>query len=69
MEKLENMTEWKPKRLRTLRNNLNNRIKNFEATSGRGKELQKSNVLYSLTEQECRDLLEKVSKIIKDQNS
>ncbi|MCP4915146.1 MAG: hypothetical protein GY909_18650 [Oligoflexia bacterium] len=69
MSKLADIETWKPKRLRTLRNNLNNRISNFESSDGKGKELQKSHILFGLSEQECRELLKQVQKLIKEQKS
>lgn len=69
MSKLADIETWKPKRLRTLRNNLNNRISNFEASDGKGKDLQKSHILYGMSEAECRELLDRVQKLIKAQNS
>ncbi|EQC44269.1 hypothetical protein [Bacteriovorax sp. Seq25_V] len=62
MKDFSDMSTWSPKRLRTLRNNLNNRISAFSA--GSPKELQKSHALFGLEEVECKELLEKVKKLL-----
>ncbi len=62
MKDFTDISTWSPKRLRTLRNNLNNRISAFE--SGSTKELQKSHALFGLEEGECKDLLVKVKKLL-----
>ncbi|MBY0517210.1 MAG: hypothetical protein K2P81_09890 [Bacteriovoracaceae bacterium] len=65
MSKVVDLTELSPKKLRTLRNNLNNRLESF-STSGEGaKELQKSHVLFGKTEGECAQMLIDVLREIK----
>ncbi len=64
MKDLNEIENWNEKQLRSLRCNLNNRIKAFEGF-GKPKELQKSHVLFGLGEQECKDLLTKVKKLEK----
>lgn len=59
---LDSMT---PKKLRTLRNNLNNRISSFQNNEESPKELQKSHVLFGLSKQECEELLKRVQEHLK----
>ena len=55
-----NLPELNPKKLRTLRNNLNNRLESFK-TSGEGaKTLQKSHMLFGKSEGQCLQLLQDV---------
>lgn len=66
---LELIHEWSPKRLRTLRNNLNNRIASFtNAGGGNAKALQASHVLFGLEESECKELLKKVQELLRDRD-
>lgn len=51
------------KRLRTLRNNLNNRLESFK--KGGEKSLPPSHMLHGLDETQCRKLLEKVQQELK----
>ncbi len=60
-----NLKEMTPKKLRTLRNNLNNRLESFKKDADSPKVLQTSHVLYGLSEKECQDLLKKVLELIK----
>ena len=53
-----NFSSFTDKKLRTLRNNLNNRLESFK--SGKEKHLPPSHMLHGLNEQECRDLLNRV---------
>lgn len=56
------ITTLNPKKLRTLRNNLNNRLESFK-TSGEGaKELQKSHVLFGKSEGQCAQLLQDIHR-------
>ena len=66
MKKFEDLASWSPKRLRTLRNNLNNRLASFSNSGDKAKDLQKSHALYDLDEGECRDLLQQVQKELKN---
>lgn len=50
------------KKLRTLRNNLNNRLESFKR--GGEKNLSPSHMLYQLDDAECKALLEKVKSEI-----
>jgi hypothetical protein len=62
---LSKMEDWSPKKLRTFKMNLNNRMESFKSKGNSAPELQKSNVLYGLTEEECRELLKKVQDLLK----
>ena len=55
-----NLTEMNPKKLRTLRNNLNNRLSSFKTGGGAAAPLQKSHVLAEMSESECTALLKEV---------
>ena len=62
------LSEKKDKALRTLRNNLNNRISAHERSEHYGralKELKASHPLYGLSLKDCKDLLEKVQREMK----
>ena len=64
------LSEKTPKQLRTIRNNLNNRISSFEQEMKVGKalpNLSASHMLYEIDLKECRLLLEAAKKIIKTQ--
>lgn len=66
---LELIHEWSPKRLRTLRNNLNNRLSSFSNSGdGKTKPLQASHVLYGLEEGECKELLKKVQELLRERD-
>ncbi len=64
---LEKIHEWSPKRLRTLRNNLNNRLSSYKL-GDKPKDLQASHVLFGLEEGECKELLTKVQTLIKERS-
>ncbi|HAZ13584.1 MAG: hypothetical protein A2X86_13715 [Bdellovibrionales bacterium GWA2_49_15] len=66
-KKFENLTAWKPKKLRILRNNLNNRMSSFASKGSDAKDLQKSNMLFGLSEEQCAELLAEVKAILKSQ--
>lgn len=67
MSNIINIHVLTPKKLRTLRNNLNNRISSFENPRGTAaKELQKSHVLFGRDKTECQLILEKVQSRIKE---
>ncbi len=59
------LTAFTPKKLRTLRNNLNNRLESFVSAGDGAKELQKSHVLFGKTEGECKALLQSVLREMK----
>lgn len=65
MSKQIDLSTMSPKRLRTLRNNLNNRLSSFSNNGENPKELQKSHVLFGLSEQECKELLKRVQEALK----
>ena len=51
------------KKLRTLRNNLNNRLESFRA--GKDNHLSPSHMLHGLDEKQCVDLLKRVQTALK----
>ena len=63
---MDDISEWTPKKLRTLRNNLNNRLSSFKASADNAKPLQQSHMLYGMDEQECSELLKKVTTLLKN---
>lgn len=64
MKDFSDLSEWGPKRLRTLRNNLNNRIESFKNNPNAPKSLQPSHMLYGMGEGECQELLKKVRELL-----
>ena len=66
MKDLADLKNWTPKKLRTLRNNLNNRLNSFGMNAEKTAELQKSHVLFGKDAKECKKLLEQVLKAIRD---
>ncbi|PIK16204.1 hypothetical protein [Halobacteriovorax sp. JY17] len=67
MKKFEDLAEWSPKKMRTLRNNLNNRLESYKTSGDNAKPLQTSHALYGLSEEGCQELLKKVTKLLKTQ--
>ena len=65
MKDFTDIESWSPKKIRTLRNNLNNRIESFTSQRIQPKELQKSHMLHGMELEDCSVLLEVVKKIIK----
>lgn len=66
---IDSLSEKTPKQLRTLRNNLNNRIESFKTANARrneAKELKDSHMLCGLTHKECEELLVLVKKELND---
>ncbi len=64
--KFEDLTSWSDKRLRTLRNNLNNRLASFSLSHKDPKPLQNSNILNGLDKQDCESLLVQVKRCLKN---
>ena len=62
-----NLEDLSDKKLRTLRNNLNNRIESF--TKGGEKHLSPSHMLHGLDEAKCKDLLKEVHSEMKKRAS
>lgn len=60
MKEQQDFSEYSPKKLRTLRNNLNNRIESFKTHGKSTAELQKSHILAGKSELECAALLKAV---------
>ena len=66
VDQLNKLNEFSPKRLRTLRNSLNNRIASFKNGAGKASDLQKSHRLAGMTQKSCEELLIDVQRVIKD---
>lgn len=67
---ISSLGEKTPKQMRTMRNNLNNRISSFEQEMKVGKTLpvlSASHMLHGFDLKDCRELLEAAKKIIKTQ--
>jgi len=64
MRDFTDIENWTPKKLRTLRNNLNNRIMSYKNDGDNAKELSNSHMLHGLDHEQCFELLQKVKKII-----
>jgi ribosomal protein L7/L12 len=72
MELEKSLKEKTPKQMRTLRNQLNNRIKSFEDELGFGKKLatiSASHTLFGLTLKDCKELLVKTKTVLKSQKN
>jgi hypothetical protein len=65
-ERFNDLTEYSPKKLRTLRNNLNNRIAHFSGKGNNPSELKPSHRLFGLGEAECLELLGRVREVLKN---
>jgi hypothetical protein len=66
MKDYSDLSTFSDKKLRTLRNNLNNRLEAFK--SGQVKNLPPSHVLSGLEENQCKDLLKKVLNEMKNRS-
>ncbi|OIQ17537.1 MAG: hypothetical protein BM556_12095 [Bacteriovorax sp. MedPE-SWde] len=64
MKDFSNIADWTPKKLRTLRNNLNNRLMSFKDKGEDAKELSNSHMLKGLDEQGCKELLDIVKDLV-----
>lgn len=67
MKDYNDLGELTDKKLRTLRNNLNNRLESFK--SGKEKHLPPSHMLHGLDEKMCKDLLKRVHDEMKERAS
>jgi len=68
-EILNTLSDRSPKQVRTLRNQLNNRIKSFEDELSFGKKLSKiseSHALFGLNLKDCKDLLLKTKQALRN---
>lgn len=63
MKDYSNLSELTDKKLRTLRNNINNRLEAFK--KGGEKNLPPSHMLHGLDDKKCSDLLTRVQKELK----
>ena len=66
MKKQYDLTTLSDKKLRTLRNNLNNRLESF--SKGGEKTLPPSHLLHGLDDGECKTLLERVHSEMKNRS-
>ncbi|MAF79357.1 MAG: hypothetical protein CME63_09150 [Halobacteriovoraceae bacterium] len=64
MKKFDDLETYGPKKLRTLRNNLNNRIAHFKQHGDNATSLRESHKLHALDEEQCVELLKKVNKLL-----
>jgi hypothetical protein len=64
MKDYSDLSTLSDKKLRTLRNNLNNRLESFK--SGNEKHLPPSHMLHGLDEKGCKELLTKVQAEMKN---
>jgi hypothetical protein len=67
MKDFSQLSELSDKKLRTLRNNLNNRLESF--SRGAEKSLPPSHMLHGLDQASCKVLLERVQKEMKTRAS
>jgi hypothetical protein len=66
MKDYSNLSTLTDKKLRTLRNNINNRLVSFKSNSEKSlKALSPSHMLHGLDEGQCKTLLERVFKELK----
>ena len=66
MKDYSDLTGFSDKKLRTLRNNINNRLVSFKSSSEKSlKSLAPSHMLHGLDESQCKALLERVFKELK----
>ena len=67
MRDFSQLESWTPKKLRTLRNNINNRLESYKNTGGEPKELSKSHVLAGLEYEDLLELQKEVKKLLKSE--
>lgn len=68
-EKMKDFSEletWSPKKLRTLRNNINNRLESYKNSGGDPKNLSPSHSLAGLEYEDLINLQKRVKKLLKD---
>ena len=66
MKDYSDLTAFNDKKLRTIRNNINNRLVSFKSNSEKSlKALPPSHMLHGLDEAQCKALLERVYKELK----
>ena len=66
MKDYSDLSEFSDKKLRTIRNNLNNRLESF--SKGDEKSLPPSHMLHGLEEGDCKTLLDRIYKEMKDRS-
>jgi len=64
MNTFTDLDTYTPKKLRTLRNNLNNRLSHFKDHGDSATELRSSHKLHGLDEKQCQELLKKVNGLL-----
>lgn len=64
MKDYSSFDDFSDKKLRTLRNNLNNRLESFK--KGGEKTLPPSHMLHGLDEGDCKSLLDRVQKEMRE---
>lgn len=65
MKDYSDLSTFSDKKLRTLRNNLNNRLQSFSKGEKEAKSLPPSHMLHGLEMKDCKDLLNKVAQELK----
>jgi hypothetical protein len=65
MKDYSNLAPFSDKKLRTLRNNLNNRLQSFKQGDKSLKTLPPSHMLHGMDENQCVELLDKVQQEMK----
>ncbi len=65
MKDYSDLKEFTDKKIRTLRNNLNNRLETFKKGEKGAKVLPPSHMLHGMDEGDCKALLLKVQDLIK----
>lgn len=66
MKDYKDLSELNDKKIRTLRNNLNNRLEAFK--KGGEKSLPPSHMLHGLDESQCKELLGRVQQELKSRS-
>ena len=69
MKDYSDLTEFTDKKLRTLRNNINNRLEAFKKGENSVKNLPPSHMLHGMDEGQCKTLLGKVQKEMKGRSA
>lgn len=65
MKDFSDLESFTPKKLRTLRNNINNRLESYKNSGGDPKDLAKSHMLHGLEYEDLLALQREVKKLLK----
>lgn len=65
MKDFSQLETWTPKKLRTLRNNINNRLESYKNSGGDPKDLSASHMLHGLEYEELIKLQAILKKLLK----